>query len=243
MVSLNHIGSNHFCGGSIIAENKILTAAHCVTLTNPASIDVQAGSTNVSCDGSRKRVSRIIIHPYYYSFKYENDLAILVLRTPLKYSRNIQPIALPERLPDLHADALVQVTGWGRTGDERRPDILKMAELKIVEQDDCIRAYEDIDIEVESSMVCAANSDDGGKDSCQVCLKTKHAIRCKLFYFFLFQGDSGGPLVYLPKGKAPVLYGIVSFGAGCAQPGFPGVYTRVSSFLDWIMPIVYQKGI
>lgn len=167
MVSLNY-GFSHFCGGSIIAENKILTAAHCVFSAEPYEIVVRAGSTNVSCNGPRERVKEIIIHPKFLTLGYGHDLAILILEAPLTYSKNIQPIALPAELPDLAVETMVQVTGWGTTGNGTRPDILKMVEVKIVDQDTCFRAYERIKIEIEANMICAANTDDGGKDSCQV---------------------------------------------------------------------------
>merc|ERR1712226_1435710 len=147
--TLNVIGMTHFCGGSIIDENWILTAGHCCAGQIPATLHVTAGGiklSNFENEEEARNVDKIIGHPNYESATITNDACLLKLAEPLEWTEFVQPIALPAP-----------------------------------------------------------------------------------------QGDSGGPFFTNESPESRELIGIVSWGYGCARPGYPGVYTQVSYFVDWIM--------
>ncbi|KAK2169063.1 hypothetical protein LSH36_12g05014 [Paralvinella palmiformis] len=144
-----------------------------------------------------------------------NDIAIVILDKAIDFNPDVQPICLPKKDKNYYDNKSVIVSGWG---GGTISVLLQYAQLSVLSQVDCrrIRVFRNL----SDKMLCAAD-DDGytSKDSCQ--------------------GDSGGPLAYKNpnKGGTFELVGIVSWGYGCAA-GYPGVYTRVSEYLDWIEPVV-----
>jgi len=218
------VGSyGHFCAGSIINRRTILTAAHCLFRTGyegyERSIRVRVGSTNRNRGGILMRVKKALRAPNYGNpSPYENDIGILILWIPLFYNKYVQPIALPKQNEDIAVDETVVVSGWGINSTEylTNAENLHAASVQIIDRDVCREAYvayEEVQIYITNNMICAGILDVGGVDFCS--------------------GDSGGPLALL-SGERPVLYGIVSWGVGCSDPTYPGVYTRVSSYVDWI---------
>lgn len=128
------------------------------------------------------------------------------------------------------------VSGWG---DKRRflffqRTALRAVEVPIVNRNKCFRAYIEIG-GITKQMVCAGY-DQGGRDACQGNIWRKIHHRFNLLNNIRIAGDSGGPLACgsVQRNGAPVLYGIVSWGLDCAEPNYPGVYTRVQTFTDWI---------
>merc|ERR1711868_16930 len=153
----------------------------------------------------------------YNKANMDNDIIILKLTTALKFNQNVQPACLPEKTFDApeKSKSMAVVSGWGTTkSGGSLPDILQYVNVPLMTNADCKKTgYEATSI--KPSMVCAGYKE-GKKDSCQ--------------------GDSGGPLV-VPKSKSDdtaIIYGVVSWGAGCASPDLPGVYARVTKFIDWI---------
>jgi len=206
-------GSYHFCGGSIIDERTVVTAAHCIEGVSASSLQVVAGDHRLkSSEGTEQTVSvsRIISHRSYNSNTFSNDIAILKLATPLKFDgKNVAAVCLPTAHQE-HT-GYCTVTGWGALRENGgMPAILQEVAVPVVTDNQCRQTYGYT--RIVDSMMCAGYSH-GTKDACQ--------------------GDSGGPFVCEENGRF-VLAGVVSWGNGCARPGYYGVYTQVSHFLSWI---------
>ncbi|MGP3966579.1 S1 family peptidase [Streptomyces sp. 6N223] len=193
-----------FCGGTLVAPTKVVTAAHCVEGTAPGDIQVVGGRTFLSgSDGTVADVSDIWVNPGYDSGTITGDVAVITLAEELPYEP--LPYVAPTDTDVYAAGATTRILGWGTTSEGgQSSDELLTAEVPTVSDEECSNAYGSS--YVASDMVCAGLPE-GGVDTCQ--------------------GDSGGPLVI--DGK---LAGIVSWGSGCAQAGFPGVYTRLTTFSD-----------
>lgn len=224
MASISVRNSNprdgHFCGGSFIAADWVLTAAHCVKPEQAANIQVYGGSNQLSSGGRVYGVSRIIVHEGYDTITQENDVALLQL-TQRASVASVQP--LPADDAQLAAGGRnATAIGWGYTaegGDVQ--NVLRRVALQIVSNDACNApgAYAG---GITAGMLCAGFRA-GGKDSCQ--------------------GDSGGPLVVSNGNGTFYQAGVVSWGEGCGQPNKYGVYTRVSAYRSWIADRVAGRAV
>lgn len=197
----------HSCGGSVLNERVVLTAAHCIINRNPKEYVVVAGTSHKSgSDGVLTRVAKFVWHERYNSSIYDNDVALIHLESPLPLNHHsIVPVSLASEIPN--AGDVVTITGWGALKEGgASPEVLQAVDIPIVSNEECAVKYDPSPI--LESMICAGIPV-GGKDSCQ--------------------GDSGGPLVI-----KNVQYGIVSWGRGCARATHPGVYSSVANLKSWI---------
>ncbi|KAM8717508.1 hypothetical protein ACLKA7_004236 [Drosophila subpalustris] len=170
-VSLQRNG-HHFCGGSIYKANVIVTAAHCVHDKDPRQISVRAGSDFHSTGGFVIPVTAKAVHELYDDARFYNDVALLLLSSPLKFGPSVKAISLASSEPDHGAKSLV--SGWGETETEYHPRNLKSVNVNIISRKKCALVY--ANGLIRKNNICAGAA---GKDSCE--------------------GDSGGPLIYMGK--------------------------------------------
>ncbi|XP_058452709.1 trypsin-1-like [Malaya genurostris] len=206
-VSLQSRG-RHICGGSIIANQWVLTAAHCTDGASASNLKVRVGSSRHASEGRLIDINRIVQHPNYNSDSIDYDYSLLNLKEVIEFGSNAKPIALPKQGEAVKDNTRCTISGWGNTQSSAESNaVLRAAYVPAVNQQRCNKAYE-IYGGVTDRMICAGLRQ-GGRDSCQ--------------------GDSGGPMVANKK-----LVGVVSWGLGCARPNYPGVYSRVAVVREWI---------
>lgn len=209
------------CGGSLINERYVVTAAHCLTHPFLTLKVVRLGENEIDNDNDGATpvdilVEKVLPHPTYNAGTKMDDIGLVKLQQSVQFTRYIQPICLPKPI-DMRSQSFVKyfpfVAGWGTTtvGGPASKKLLQI-QVPVTDNESCDKVYTPEGARVLSKQLCAGFPK-GGKDACQ--------------------GDSGGPLM-LPKGNVYYLIGIVSYGKGCAKAGFPGVYSRVTSYLDWI---------
>ncbi|CAH0394977.1 unnamed protein product [Bemisia tabaci] len=216
--------STHRCGGALLNENWIATAGHCVDDLLASQIRIRVGEYDFSSvqepyPFAERGVAKKVVHPKYNFFTYEYDLAMVRLDNPLEFAPHIIPICLPGS-DDLLIGENATVTGWGRLSEGGTlPSVLQEVSVPIISNDKCksmfLRAGRH---EFIPDIFMCAGFDDGGRDSCQ--------------------GDSGGPLQVRGKDGKYFLAGIISWGIGCAEANLPGVCTRISKFVPWILETV-----
>ena len=189
----------------------MLTAAHCVN--RRSNLKVVAGDhkpKDKDGDEQHIKVCKIKVHPKYQSVK--NDIALLKLCTPVKASKYVGEIPMPQEGFELEDGVKLFVSGWGLTRESGRVSpTLRVVKVDHVPDETCKTSYQWIATKYK---ICAGIWKYGGKDSCQ--------------------GDSGGPLWHINEEGKKEIVGIVSSGRGCARPYYPGLYTKVSAFRNWI---------
>ncbi|QWC85356.1 serine protease [Nocardioidaceae bacterium] len=201
-------GSGHFCGGTAIKRFWVLTAAHCVEDTSPGDLQAVTGRTVLSRgDGHVIGVRRIIVHPAYA--RRGTDVALLRVAEPVR--TRLAAVPGPRHRAAEREGTGVVVSGWGAQVfpdliGATAPDRMRAASLDVVGDQQCGSGLNALSGFTPDDEVCASRL---LGDSCQ--------------------GDSGGPLVRDRGKRRPLLVGVVSFGVGCATPGFPGVYAEVGS--------------
>ncbi|XP_073844681.1 trypsin-like [Musca autumnalis] len=206
-VSLQTNSGSHFCGGSIVSEDVVVTAAHCMQSYSAHEFKVRLGSTNYNKGGDLVAVKSFKFHEGYNPKTMVNDIAVVKLATPVRESAHVRYVQLAEKTPATGTPAVV--TGWGTKcflTCSSLPTTLQEVEVDIVDEKACASEEFKYGSMIQPTMVCAYAVE---KDACQ--------------------GDSGGPLV--SGGK---LVGVVSWGIGCGKAGYPGVYADVPSLRSWV---------
>ncbi|MET8584654.1 serine protease [Streptomyces collinus] len=202
VMQITDASGSQFCGGTLVAARKVVTAAHCMVGETTSSVRVVGGRTNLNgTDGTVSKVSKIWVNPDYSDATDGDDVAVLTLSTSMPYKP--APYVTPSQTGLYASGTTARILGWGTTSENgSSSNQLRTATVPVVSDSSCKSSYgSDF---VQSDMVCAGYTS-GGVDTCQ--------------------GDSGGPLLI-----GGVLAGITSWGEGCAEAGYPGVYTRLTTF-------------
>ncbi|XP_065361887.1 trypsin alpha-like [Calliphora vicina] len=199
------------CGGSIISADWVLTAAHC--LTDVGKFKIRAGSRFLGRGGVIRYAQYVIVNSGYNRKTMNNDIGLIKLKKPFKWSPKVRPVRLAS--PNFKLPRNMLVSGWGslRETTDIPSNILRGATVQRVPHKTCRQKFRK-EFPVSKLVVCAASL---GKDACQ--------------------GDSGGPLT-----NNGVQYGIVSYGIGCARKAFPGVYTNTRRQFSWIRNVIRRYG-
>lgn len=203
-----------FCGGTLVSDRHVLSAAHCTTRIKIQDLWIRLGEYSFESVWETRaksfRASEIRIHSDFNTATYENDIALIKLLRPTTFSSYVWPICLPSANDDLFDGRNAVVIGYGSSsfGGPASPVLMEVT-VPVIRNSLCQTKYVH---RISDTVLCAGAPN---ADSCQ--------------------GDSGGPLMIQLQNQRWIVIGIVSWGIRCGDPKHPGIYTRVNKYVEWIV--------
>uniref|UniRef100_A0A8C2U8U1 Peptidase S1 domain-containing protein n=1 Tax=Coturnix japonica TaxID=93934 RepID=A0A8C2U8U1_COTJA len=207
--------------------SRIIGGEEAVPHSWPWQVSIQISDQHilhlVDSSGNKRSVKQYIIHPSFNKTTMDSDIALLQLAEPLEFNHYVHPVCLPAKEEVVQPSSVCIITGWGAQ-EEGMYKKLHQLEVPILMLEACQTYYINLPSRVTQRMICAGFPLEEGKDSCT--------------------GDSGGPLVCPSEDGSGfyTLHGITSWGLGCGRKSYPGLYTNVGVFVDWIKQSINSSG-